>query len=111
MSIERFKQALYWAELAQQYMPPGLAASPDSRTRSGCGPRDATLEFPKEKEFPRFLLEQDQLDFSIGGTSAAQGAYAGDGSGADLDAHALRPAGGDPGAAAAPQGQPSRKST
>ena len=74
VSIERFKQALYWAELAQQYMPPGLLPRPapgPSRLRAA----GATLEFPKENEFPRFLLEQGQMDFSIGGTSAAQGAY------------------------------------
>ena len=74
VSIERFKQALYWAELAQQYMPPGLLPRPTpgpKRLRAA----GATLEFPKEKEFPQFLLEQGQLDFSIGGTSAVQGAY------------------------------------
>jgi uncharacterized protein (TIGR03545 family) len=74
VSIERFKQALYWAELAQQYMPPGLLPRPTSgpqRLRAA----GATLEFPKENEFPRFLLEQGQVDFSIGGTSAVQGAY------------------------------------
>ena len=74
VSIERFKEALYWAELAQQYMPPGLLPRPTpgpKRLRAA----GATIEFPKEKEFPRFLLEQGHLDFSIGGTSAVQGAY------------------------------------
>ncbi|HEY8196030.1 MAG TPA: TIGR03545 family protein, partial [Gemmatimonadales bacterium] len=74
VSIERFKQALYWAELAQQYMPPGLLPRPapgPQRLRAA----GVTVEFPKEKEFPRFLLQQGQLDFSIGGTTAAQGAY------------------------------------
>jgi len=74
VSIERFKQALYWAELAQQYMPPGLLPRPTpgpQRLRAA----GATLEFPKEKEFPRFLLEQGQIDFSIGGATAVQGAY------------------------------------
>ena len=74
VSIERFKQALYWAELAQQYMPPGLLPRPTpgpNRLRAA----GATLEFPKENEFPRFLLEQGQIDFAIGGTSAVQGAY------------------------------------
>lgn len=74
VSIERFKEALYWAELAQQYMPPGLLPHPapgPQRLRAA----GLTVEFPKEKEFPRFLLEQGQLDFSIGGTGAAQGAY------------------------------------
>jgi len=74
VSIERFKEALYWAELVQQYMPPGLLPRPTpgpKRLRAD----GKTIEFPKEREFPRFLLQQGQLDFSIGGTSAAQGAY------------------------------------
>jgi uncharacterized protein (TIGR03545 family) len=74
VSIERFKQALYWAELAQQYMPPGLLPRPapgPQRLRAA----GHTIEFPKENEFPRFLLEQGLLDFTIGGTSAIQGAY------------------------------------
>ncbi|MBA3444803.1 MAG: TIGR03545 family protein [Gemmatimonadales bacterium] len=75
VSIERFKQALYWAELAQQYMPPGLLPRPSpgpQRLRAA----GHTIEFPREKDFPRFLLEEGLLDFSIGGTSAARGAYA-----------------------------------
>jgi uncharacterized protein (TIGR03545 family) len=74
VSIERFKQAVYWAELAQKYMPPGLLPRPTSgpsRLRAA----GETIEFPKEKEFPRFLLERGQLDFAIGGTSPVQGAY------------------------------------
>ena len=74
VSIERFKQALYWAELAQQYMPPGLlprpAPGPQRLRMAG-----RTIEFPKEKEFPRFLLKQGSLDFTIGGASAIKGAY------------------------------------
>jgi uncharacterized protein (TIGR03545 family) len=74
VSIDRFKQAAYWAELAQKYMPPGLLPRPTP------GPKrlravGETIEFPKAKEFPRFLLERGELDFSIGGTSAVQGAY------------------------------------
>jgi uncharacterized protein (TIGR03545 family) len=75
VSIERFKQALYWAELAQEYMPPGLLPRPTpgpQRLRAA----GHTIEFPRENDFPRFLLEQGSLDFLIGGTSAAQGAYA-----------------------------------
>ncbi|HEV7366213.1 MAG TPA: TIGR03545 family protein [Gemmatimonadales bacterium] len=74
VSIDRFKQAVYWAELAQQYMPPGLLPRPTpgpKRLRAA----GETVEFPKEKEFPRFLLERGQLDFAIGGTSPVQGAY------------------------------------
>ena len=74
VSIDRFKQAAYWAELAQQYMPPGLLPRPTpgpKRLRAA----GETIEFPKAKDFPRFLLQEGQLDFSIGGTSAIQGAY------------------------------------
>jgi uncharacterized protein (TIGR03545 family) len=74
VSIDRFKQAAYWAELAQRYMPPGLLPRPTpgpKRLRAA----GETIEFPKAKNLPRFLLEQGQLDFSIGGTSPVQGAY------------------------------------
>jgi uncharacterized protein (TIGR03545 family) len=75
VSLDRFKQALYWAELAQKYMPPGLLPRPTpgpQRLRA----QGSTIEFPRAMEFPRFLLEQGQIDFSIGGSSPAQGAYA-----------------------------------
>src|ERR687894_188837 len=72
-SIERFKQALYWAELAQQYMPPGLLPRPapgPQRLRAA----GHTIEGPREQDFPRFLLEQGSLDFTIGGTRPVRGA-------------------------------------
>jgi uncharacterized protein (TIGR03545 family) len=75
VSIDRFKQALYWAELAQKYMPPGLLPRPTpgpQRLRAA----GSTIEFPKAKDFPRFLLEQGQIDFLIGGSSPLRGAYA-----------------------------------
>jgi uncharacterized protein (TIGR03545 family) len=56
-------------------MPPGLLPRPSpgpQRLRAA----GQTIGFPKENEFPRFLLEQGTLDFSIGGTGAVQGAYA-----------------------------------
>jgi uncharacterized protein (TIGR03545 family) len=75
VSIDRFKQALYWAELAQEYMPPGLLPRPapgPQRLRAA----GHTIEFPRAQDFPRFLLEQGSLDFTIGGTSPIRGAYA-----------------------------------
>jgi uncharacterized protein (TIGR03545 family) len=75
VSIDRFKRAVYWAELAQHYMPPGLLPRPTpgpKRLRAA----GSTIEFPKAKDFPRFLVEQGEIDFTIGGTSAARGAYA-----------------------------------
>ena len=74
VSIDRFKQALYWAELAQKYMPPGLLPRPTpgpQRLRAA----GSTIEFPKAEEFPHFLLQRGSLDFTIGGTSPARGAY------------------------------------
>jgi uncharacterized protein (TIGR03545 family) len=73
VSIDRFKQALYWAELAQKYMPPGLLPRPTpgpKRLRAA----GSTIEFPRLHEFPSFLVEQGRLDFSIG-SSPVQGAY------------------------------------
>jgi uncharacterized protein (TIGR03545 family) len=75
VSIERFKQAMYWAELAQKYMPPGLLPRPTpgpKRLRAA----GSTIEFPKVHDFPQFLLEKGQLDFTIGGSSPIRGAYA-----------------------------------
>jgi uncharacterized protein (TIGR03545 family) len=74
VSIDRFKQALYWAELAQKYVPPGLLPRPrpgPQRLRAA----GSTIDFPKAKEFPQFLLQQGSIDFAIGGTSPVRGAY------------------------------------
>ena len=74
VSIDRFKQALYWAELAQKYMPPGLLPRPTpgpQRLRAA----GSTIEFPKAEEYPQFLLQRGSLDFTIGGNSPARGAY------------------------------------
>ena len=76
VSIDRFKQTLYWAELAQKYMPPGLlprpAPGPQRLRASG-----STIEFPRAQDFPRFLLEQGSIDFLIGGDSPVRGSYVG----------------------------------
>jgi uncharacterized protein (TIGR03545 family) len=75
VSVDRFQQALYWAELARHYMPPGLLPREDP------GPRrlrasGSTIRFPKEQSWPSFLLEQGSVDFTIGGEGPIQGAYA-----------------------------------
>jgi uncharacterized protein (TIGR03545 family) len=74
VSVDRFQQALYWAELARHYMPPGLLpredSGPDRLRASG-----ATVRFPKEREWPSFLLQLGQIDFAIGGDSPLTGAY------------------------------------
>ena len=74
VSIERFQQALYWAELARHYMPPGLLPREDAgpkRLRAA----GKTVSFPKEHTWPAFLVQLAQIDFAIGGSNPLQGAY------------------------------------
>jgi len=73
VSVDRFQQALYWAELARHYMPPGLLPREDP------GPRrlraaGTTVRFPKEHAWPAFLVQLGQVDFHIAG-GLLEGAY------------------------------------
>ena len=64
VSVDRFQQALYWAELARHYMPPGLLPREDpgpKRLRAS----GTTVRFPKAHTWPAFLLQVGQVDFSI----------------------------------------------
>lgn len=75
VSIERFQQALYWAELARTYMPPGLLPRQDP------GPRrlraaGTTVRFPKANEYPSFLVQLGQIDFAVEGDNPLRGDYA-----------------------------------
>ena len=74
VSIDRFQQALYWAELARHYMPPGLLprqdAGPKRLRASG-----TTVRFPKERSWPSFLVQLGQVDFTIA-DGLLKGAYA-----------------------------------
>jgi uncharacterized protein (TIGR03545 family) len=74
VSIDRFQQALYYTELARRYMPPGLLPKqdpgPDRLRASG-----ATVRFPKEQEWPKFLVQLGRVDLEIGGDSPLRGAY------------------------------------
>ena len=74
VSIERFQQALYWAQLARHYMPPGLLPREDpgpKRLRAS----GTTVRFPKERTWPSFLLQLGQVDFTIA-DGLLKGAYA-----------------------------------
>ncbi len=74
VSIDRFQQALYWAELARHYMPPGLLPREDpgpKRLRAS----GTTVRFPKERTWPSFLLQVGQVDFTLG-EGLLKGAYA-----------------------------------
>ena len=74
VSVDRFQQALYWAELARHYMPPGLLpredAGPKRLRASG-----TTVRFPKEHAWPAFLVQLGQVDFTIA-DGLLEGAYA-----------------------------------
>jgi uncharacterized protein (TIGR03545 family) len=74
VTLDRYQQVVYWAELAQKYMPPGL------RPQSRQGPErlraaGATVAFPKAREYPDFHLQTGQIDFALAG-GAVEGKYA-----------------------------------
>jgi uncharacterized protein (TIGR03545 family) len=70
VSLDRMQQAVYWASLAEQYMPPGLRPRPDD------GPQRAraaglTVRFPKAREYPAFHLRRGDARFTIGDGDAS----------------------------------------
>ncbi|MBA3894980.1 MAG: TIGR03545 family protein [Gemmatimonadales bacterium] len=74
VSLDRFEQALYYTELARHYMPPGLLPREDP------GPRrlrasGKTIRFPKQNEWPKFLMQVGRIDLALGGDSPLRGAY------------------------------------
>ena len=75
VSIDRLQQALYWAELAKHYMPPGLLPredpGPERLRMSG-----TTVRFPVEHAYPDFAIQQGELTFTIGGDGAQHATYA-----------------------------------
>lgn len=74
-AIERFERALYWAQVARAYMPPGLLpraeAGPKRARRAG-----TTVRFPRERAYPGFLLRSGEISFELG-SAAAGGAGGG----------------------------------
>ncbi len=74
VSVDRFQQALYYTELARHYMPPGLLPKRDpgpQRLRAS----GRTIRFPKEHEWPKFLMRLGQIDLLIESDSPLRGAY------------------------------------
>lgn len=74
ISIDRFQKLMYWAEMAQRYVPPGLLP------RERPGPKrlrlgGSTVTFPKAREYPDFLLRHGDVDVQVAGRSPASGAY------------------------------------
>jgi uncharacterized protein (TIGR03545 family) len=75
VSIDRFKKFMYWAQVAQHYVPPGLLP------REQPGPTrlrlaGSTVAFPKVREYPDFLLRRGVIDADVSGNAAASGTYA-----------------------------------
>ena len=74
LSTDYFQQALFYAKLIERYVPPGLQPwnrpGPVRARRAG-----TTVEFPREREYPRFLLRQGDIDLTAGqaGLQAAFG--------------------------------------
>ncbi|MDQ4080389.1 MAG: hypothetical protein M3125_06485 [Gemmatimonadota bacterium] len=70
VTLDRYQRVVYWAELAQKYMPPGL------RPQARRGPErlraaGATVAFPRVREYPDFLLQAGEIDFALAGTGVA----------------------------------------
>ena len=75
VSIDRFQKVMYWAEMAQKYVPPGLLP------REKPGPQrlrmaGSTVSFPKAREYPDFLLKRGDIALAVGRRNAATGNYA-----------------------------------
>jgi len=83
-AVARFERALYWAQLARQYMPPGLlpraAEGPARARRAG-----TTVRFPREHALPGFLLRRAELSFILDPTTPEPKRYAGRLSGVTSD--------------------------
>lgn len=70
-STDYFQQGLYYAGIARKYVPPGLQPwnrPGPKRTRMD----GTTVEFPKEREYPRFLLKKGDVDLAAGAAGQHQ---------------------------------------
>jgi uncharacterized protein (TIGR03545 family) len=64
VSVDRFEKAVYWAELAQRYLPPGLR--PETRPAPRRLRMDGTtVRFPKQLAYPSFLLRRGTINVAF----------------------------------------------
>ena len=77
LALGRVKRLLYWAQMAEHYLPPGL----DPRQRSG-PPRarrsGTTIDFPGGRGLPGFTLGVAEIDLQLDSTASAGGMYRAD---------------------------------
>ncbi len=68
-AVAKFQRALYYTQLAREYMPPGLKphAEPAPARRGG-----VTVQFPREHALPGFLLRDAEMSLVFGADSAAR---------------------------------------
>ncbi|HJU89401.1 MAG TPA: TIGR03545 family protein [Gemmatimonadaceae bacterium] len=76
VTIDRFQQAMYWTELAQEYLPPGIrprqAPGPTRLRRAG-----TTVQFVRPRTYPSFHLRRGAADFVLTeGGALLSGKYA-----------------------------------
>jgi uncharacterized protein (TIGR03545 family) len=74
MAVAKVQPVLYWLDLAEQYIPPGLRPKPNP------GPKRArmagiTVTFPKQRTWPTFLLRHADASLTLGGEGATAGDY------------------------------------
>ncbi len=68
------RPVLYWAQVAERFIPPGL----DPRNRPGANRArhpGTDVTFPGRSMYPSFLLRHGEIDLTLGGTGPAAGAY------------------------------------
>ncbi len=71
---ERLGNLLYWVQMAEKYVPPGLKRQtqkgPERVRASG-----TDVLFPKDMVYPNFLMRLAELSLTVGGESGAAGDY------------------------------------
>lgn len=72
-AVARFQRALYYTELAREYMPPGLRPRPEPAPARRAG---VSVQFPREHTLPGFLLRDAQVSLLLGSDSGGR-RYAG----------------------------------